>query len=79
MIKIDGPARLIVFPDPINKPVPIAPPIAMSCKWRLDKLRFKSPCSEVDSVFSKLILDVVFYFQSPKLPEKNKKIKIKLY
>ena len=35
MNKIDGPARLIVLPDPMNKPVPMAPPIAISCKCRL--------------------------------------------
>lgn len=26
----DGPAREIVLPDPMNRPVPIAPPIAIS-------------------------------------------------
>ncbi|MNH20225.1 hypothetical protein D3C79_799860 [compost metagenome] len=27
---MDVPETLIVFPDPINRPVPIAPPIAIS-------------------------------------------------
>lgn len=27
---IDGPARLMVLPEPINRPVPMAPPMAIS-------------------------------------------------
>lgn len=27
---IDGPAVLMVFPEPINRPVPMAPPMAIS-------------------------------------------------
>src|SRR5574337_1295577 len=37
--RIDGPARLIVLPEPMNRPVPIAPPMAISCKCRLERLR----------------------------------------
>lgn len=33
---IDGPARLMVLPDPINNPVPMAPPMAMSWICRLE-------------------------------------------
>lgn len=36
---MDGPARLMVLPDPMNNPVPMAPPMAISCRWRLDRLR----------------------------------------
>ncbi len=45
MNRMDGPAKLMVLPDPINNPVPIAPPIAINCKCRLDKLRCSPPFS----------------------------------
>jgi hypothetical protein len=32
----DGPANETVLPEPMNNPVPIAPPIAMSWMCRLD-------------------------------------------
>src|SRR4051812_10359420 len=35
----DGPATEIVLPDPMNRPVPIAPPIAISWICRLDNCR----------------------------------------
>lgn len=42
MNRIDGPAREMVFPEPMNNPVPIAPPIAINCKCRFDNLRCNS-------------------------------------
>lgn len=39
---MEGPARLIVLPEPMKRPVPMAPPMAMSWMWRLVRLRCRS-------------------------------------
>ncbi|CAM5208947.1 hypothetical protein LSPH26S_03807 [Lysinibacillus sphaericus] len=33
------PSQAIVLPEPMNRPVPIAPPMAISCRCRLERLR----------------------------------------
>src|SRR6476620_1033104 len=38
----DGPAAEMVLPEPMNRPVPIAPPMAISWMWRL--LSCRSRC-----------------------------------
>ncbi|MNJ76949.1 hypothetical protein D3C77_743410 [compost metagenome] len=42
---IDGPARLMVLPEPMNSPVPMAPPMAINWIWRLERLRSRCSCS----------------------------------
>ncbi len=43
----DGPARLMVLPDPMNSPVPMAPPMAISWMWRLDNERERCGSGDV--------------------------------
>src|ERR1700754_604646 len=45
--RMDGPARLMVLPEPMNSPVPMAPPMAINCRCRFDRLRLR--CSGDDS------------------------------
>src|SRR5690606_3166042 len=75
--RIEGPARLMVLHEPINRPVPMAPPMAISCRCRLDKLRCNSPCSADELLYFSDIIDSNFEFYprqiNVKKPEYKKK------
>ena len=47
----EGPAREMARPEPMNRPVPMAPPMAMSWMWRLLRPRCRrSVCSGASGV-----------------------------
>src|SRR6185312_4551460 len=65
---MDGPASEIVLPDPMNRPVPIVPPMAMSCRCRLDRLRARwgsSPCLFSTAGFDAIFIKCLHTFGAP--------------
>lgn len=59
---MEGPANCMAFPEPKNKPVPMVPPIAISCTCRFFKSLFNSClANSYAPVFIVLVVNVYLH------------------